>query len=313
MDSLASSPTSATAETATAGSRARKALLLANSHARRVSQGLSAAIDQLQAIGLEVRLEKGRRPRDFRSHIQRHGGHSDLVIVAGGDGTLNAAAEGIVEAGLPLGVLPLGTANDLARTLGLPTQLDAACQAIAAGHTRQIDVGWVNGKHFFNVASIGLSVSITAELSGASKRRWGVLAYLITAARVLRRSRPFHAEIGCGGTTSQIKTVQITVGNGRFYGGGNVVAQHAAIDDQVLDLYSLEIGHWWQMVWLARALRTGCLAGKPCVRTISGQEFQVRTHRRRAINTDGEITAFTPATFRVVPKAVSVFVPEPQS
>ena len=270
---------------------------------------MEPALDRLRASGLDLSikaLEKAARCADC---IRDQRDRADLVIVAGGDGTLNAAADALVETGLPLGILPLGTANDLARTLGIPADLEVACEIIRAGHTRRIDVGRVNDKHFFNVASLGLSVGITRELTRDVKRRWGVLAYAIAAAKVLWAARPFAAEIHHDGLIHRTSTVQITVGNGRFYGGGMAVADDAAIDDQRLDLYSLEIDHWWRLLRLFRALRTGSLANRTGVLTLTGDEFEIRTRKPRRINTDGELTTSTPARFRLVPQAVTVFAP----
>src|SRR4051812_19186273 len=120
----------------------RRALLLVNRHARHGRDKAGEAAGLLEAEGLavtEAPLGEGPGPSDL---IRRPRGRVDLVVVGGGDGTVSAAAEGLLEAGLPLGVLPLGTANDLARTLGLPTGLAAACRVIAAGHTRRVDLGW---------------------------------------------------------------------------------------------------------------------------------------------------------------------------
>jgi diacylglycerol kinase family enzyme len=111
-----------------------------------------------------VQRECGTREQ-LSALIREHGGEVDLVAVAGGDGTMNAAAEGLVATGLPLGILPTGTANDLARTLGIEADLEAAVKVIAAGHTRRIDLGLVNGHPFFNVASMGLSAELASMLT----------------------------------------------------------------------------------------------------------------------------------------------------
>src|SRR5205085_2639746 len=150
--------------------------------------------------------------------------------------------------------------NDLARTLGIPTDLAAACDVIAQGHTQAIDLGWVNGKHFFNAASLGLSVKITRRLKRGDKSRWGVLAYLFAAAQVLLRARPFAAEIRAGDQRWPVRTVQVAVGNGKHYGGGMTIAEDARIDDGTLRLYSLEVRRWWQLIPLLPALRAGTLA-----------------------------------------------------
>lgn len=287
----------------------KRSLLLVNRHSRRGEKALSQAVDQLQALGLELIEESAEHPQDLPEAIRRYKDQVDLVIVGGGDGTLNAAVEGLVDTQLPLGILPLGTANDLARTLRIPTSIPEACNIIAQGVVQHIDLGWVNGKHFFNVASLGLSVQITRQLTKEVKRKWGVLAYAATALQVMSKALPFPAEIRVNGESINVKTIQIAVGNGRYYGGGMAVAYDATIDDQRLDLYSLETKHWWEIVGLLPAMRQGRHLTLPGVRALHGQEIEVLTHRRRPINTDGEITAYTPAKFRVIPKALPVLVP----
>ncbi len=287
----------------------RRALLLLNRHARKSQQQADAAISHLQSLGLNLLKEEIEHPQQVSEMIRKHRDNVDLAIIGGGDGTLNAAIVGLVETQLPLGILPLGTANDLARTLNIPATLPDACKIIVAGKTQQIDLGWVNGHYFFNVASLGLSVQITRNLTKTMKKRWGVLAYAVTALTVLARSRPFNAVIRVGETSEKLKTVQIAVGNGRFYGGGMAVATDASIHDERLDVYSIGIEHWWQMLALLPALRKGQQASTTWVQGWEGQEFYVYTRRPRSINTDGEITTSTPAHFRVIPKSLSVIIP----
>ena len=290
----------------------QKALLLVNRHARRGQLDLAAAINFLKELGLVLIEESTDHPEQLSNLIRSYQDKVDLVIIGGGDGTLNAAIEGLIATSLPFGILPLGTANDLARTLAIPTNLSEACQVIARGLTKQIDVGRVNDKYFFNVASLGLSVQITQKLTKEAKRRWGLLAYAATTLQVIWQSRPFRAEILVPGEALRVRTIQIAVGNGRHYGGGMVIAQDAAIDDQRLDLYSLETKQWWQILALLPTMRKGNHAMLPGVRVLQGQEFEIRTSRPRPINTDGEITTHTPAKFTVIPKALTVFVsPKP--
>lgn len=286
-----------------------RALLLVNRHARQGQKGLSEAIQYLKTLEFDLIEESTEDPQHLAEVILRYKYQVDLVIIGGGDGTLNAAVDALIETQLPLGILPLGTANDLARTLGIPNSLNEACKIIGDGHLQRIDLGCVNGKHFFNVASMGLSVKITQRLTKEVKRRWGVFAYAATALQVLLEARPFTAEIAINGELVRVKTVQIAVGNGRYYGGGMAVADDATIDDQRLDLYSLEIEHWWQVILLLPAMRRGRHIHWQSVRSLQGQEIEVHTRKPRPINTDGEITTYTPAHFRVIPKAIAVFVP----
>ena len=190
----------------------------------------------------------------------------------------------------------MGTANDLARTLGIPDDLDAAADVILAGHRRRIDLGTVNGEPFFNVASIGLATELARELSSDLKRRWG-------RARLRHRRDPgagarprrFTAWITENGETIRTRTMQIAVGNGRFYGGGTVVAEHAAIDDGHLDLYSLEMRTVWRLALMLRSFRSGEHGAWSEVTTLRGTEFEIRTGSPRPVNADGEIVAETPA------------------
>jgi len=295
-----------------------RALLLVNRHARRGKDDLLQAIQSLQELGFALREESTEHPEHLAEVIQRYRDQVDMVIVGGGDGTLNAAVQGLVGMHLPLGILPLGTANDLARTLGIPPSVPEACQIIAGGQLRSIDLGWVNGQYFLNTASMGLSVKITRNLTSEAKRTWGVLAYAATAIQVLLKARPFQAEIRWRAPNSEkeesvlVKTLQIAVGNGLYYGGGMAVAHDADVDDQRLDLYSLEVDHWWEVIFALPALRKGTQFQLPNIRTIEAQEIEVFTRKPRSINTDGEITTMTPAHFRVIPHALSVFVPKPQ-
>ncbi|MBF1988216.1 lipid kinase [Fischerella thermalis] len=287
----------------------RRALLLVNRQSRQGQKRLSEVMSCLVEQGFELIAASAENPQHFSDVIRRYQHQVDLVIVGGGDGTLNAAVDTLVETNLPLGILPLGTANDLARTLKIPNSLPEATKVIANGKVQRIDLGEVNGKCFFNVASLGMSVKITQRLTKEVKRRWGIFAYAFTAVKVIWESRPFSAEIRLPDQSIKVKTVQIAIGNGRYYGGGMAVAPDAMIDDQRLDLYSLEIRYWWEIIPLLPRMRQGRHINARNVRALQAQEIEIYTRKPRPINTDGEITTYTPAYFRVIPKAVAVFVP----
>lgn len=287
---------------------ARRALVVANPKSRQGATGLDPALEVLASAGLTVR----RVSSDGGSLAEVIAGEAeacDLVVVAGGDGSMSAAAPAVMAADKPLGILPTGTANDLARTLGLPTDLVGAAHVIAAGRTRRIDLGEVNGHPFFNVASLGISARLADALTGPAKKRWGRLSYPLALARTLLDSRPFHATIVHDGESERIRTLQIAVGNGRHYGGGMVVEENARIDDGVLDLYSLEFDRVWKLLLAAGTFAKGRHGVWRDVRTARGTAFEVHTRRPRPINADGELVTFTPARFRVLPGAIAVFAP----
>ncbi|MBL8565833.1 MAG: lipid kinase [Hyphomicrobiaceae bacterium] len=287
----------------------RRALLLVNRNARRGAAPIESVIARLGQRGIETSIETFATPAEASDDIVRRRGAFDCVIIAGGDGTLSSAARGIRETGLPMGILPMGTANDLARTLEIPEDLARAADIIAAGRTRRIDVGSVNGHLFFNVASIGLSADLARNLCRDTKRRWGRLGYAVAAIGALASARPFSTWITSKDGTVRVKTMQIAVGNGRHYGGGNVVHYAARIDDGHLDLYSLEVRSVWKLALMAPSFRAGGHGAWKEVRTAHCVAFDVETRRPRSVNADGEIVTTTPARFEVHPAAVEVYVP----
>ncbi len=286
-----------------------RALLLVNRHSRQGQQRLPEAISCLEKLGFNLIEESTEHPQHVPEVIQKYKHQVDMIIIGGGDGSLNAAVDALVNTQLPLGILPLGTANDLARTLGIPSSIPEACKIIAQGQQRYIDLGLVNEKYFFNVASLGVSVKITQQLTKQAKRRWGIFAYLFIALQVMWEAKPLSAEIRLQGKSIRTKTVQIAVGNGLYYGGGMAVVHDAKIDDQRLDIYSLEMQHWWQIIPLLPAMRRGRHFNSKSVRAFHAQEIEIYTRKPQPINTDGEITTYTPACFRVIPKALGVFAP----
>ncbi|MGU3422193.1 lipid kinase [Methylobacterium sp. D54C] len=287
----------------------RRALLLCNAKARNGALDLDEVREILRAGGIEP--EEPPPEADCRDVIRERAGAVDLVILGGGDGTMNYAAPALVASGLPFAILPLGTANDLARSLNLPLDPLAAARFIPTAQARPVDLGWVNGHYYFNVASIGFSAELAGELTSESKKTWGVLGYAVAAVRVLRRVRPFTVTIEHDGVVEKVTTIQVSVGNGRHYGGGMTVEESAAVDDGKLDFYSLEIKHWWRLLALLPALRRGTHGRAADVRAFHTQEIRLSTRRPRPVNTDGELTTRTPAHFKVFPKILQVLAPEP--
>ncbi len=284
------------------------ALLLINPHSRQGKTRLATIQFHLETAGFQLKQETIQSRDEISPLIRKYQDQVDCVIVGGGDGTLNAAIAGLIETQLPLAILPLGTANDLARTLNIPFSLPEACDVIATGNYQTIDIGKVNHQYFFNVASMGLSVEITNQVTQSAKRRWGILAYALSALRVLWQSPLFQATIHHNGSTEVIKTLQILIGNGRHYGGGMTVVHDAAINDQRLDLYSLEIRHRWEIVCLLPNLFWGKYP-KNKVRLLQAQQYDIETTIPYPINTDGEITTQTPAQFMIIPNALKVITP----
>ncbi|MCF6369955.1 lipid kinase [Rhizobium halophilum] len=288
---------------------AKPALLLVNPRSRRGNESLPEVRRLLQLSGLSfVELPPGYGGTTSHA-IEEYAASIDSVIVGGGDGSLNNAAPGLLKTDLPLGVLPLGTANDFARTIALPQDLAGAVEVIARGNTRKIDLGEANGHPFFNVASVGFSVDLARSLTEKAKKRWGKLGYGVVAARLLAGSRLFTATLEHDGEVEELRTMQVAVGNGRFYGGGMTVHADATATDGMLDFYSLEVDHWWRLLALLPSLRKGTHGDWRDVRVFSTKGLTLRTSRPQPVNLDGEIKTETPVTFGIREEAISVFTP----
>src|ERR1700759_2463898 len=138
----------------------RSALLVVNAHSRRGAGAAETVTRVLREASVPVIPRDCERASDLSDLIRATKRDIDSVIIGGGDGTLNAALPGLLETALPLGIIPLGTANDLARTLGIPIDPAAAAHIVARGALQRVDIGEVNGYPFFNVASIGFGVHL---------------------------------------------------------------------------------------------------------------------------------------------------------
>jgi len=170
-------------------------LLLVNNKARRGQEAIEPVMQRLEEGGLSVTFEPFSALPEIARDIMRLRDRADLVVVGGGDGSVSSAALAVMESGLPMGIIPLGTANDLARTLDIPMDLLEAADVIVGGSTRPVDVGTVNGHAFFNVASIGLSSDLAQGLDPVLKKRFGRLGYALAAIKVLAKAGHFKARI----------------------------------------------------------------------------------------------------------------------
>ncbi|MGA7569266.1 MAG: YegS/Rv2252/BmrU family lipid kinase [Candidatus Aquilonibacter sp.] len=234
---------------------------------------------------------------------------ADCIICAGGDGTLLGAIESAITRALPLGIVPLGTFNDLARTLGIPLDVRGAVHTIAAHHERAIDAARVNGQYYVNEASIGISSRVTRLQTTELKQRFGFWGVIATAFSALRYARPIRAEVRLDGKSERLRTIQLTVANSPHF-GGFLHVDGVAIDDGCLELYSVDIRHLYQAFTIAHAMLTRRPFDVPGLRVLRSQCFEVVTRRPHHITADGEPAGTTPAVFEVFPKALRVFAPQ---
>lgn len=288
----------------------RKALLIVNPNSRRGGEtDLVAVTKRLEGSGFEIIQRESRSAEECARDLDRYCDEVDVVIVAGGDGTVSSVASSVYRHKKPLAILPLGTANDLARSLSIPEDLLAAGQLVVENTLRHVDLGLVNGHYFFNAVNIGLGTEVTHHLTKEVKRTWGVFSYLRTLKDTLSRKKSFRVWISVDGRTYRQRSIHITVGNGRYYGGGNVIDENAEIDSGMLCLYSIRPQPLWKLVWLAPLLRFGKQRLASQTFTASGVRVEITTTRPLEVHADGELVTHTPAKLEIIPRALAVYAP----
>lgn len=271
-----------------------RALLILNEKSRLGAREAPLVYRTLEGHGIQY--ERNPSARDV-----------DVVIAAGGDGTVVWSLPVAIARGVPLAVIPLGTFNDLARTLGIPLDVRGACAAILSGKKRRIDVGRVNGIYFVNEASVGLTTRIARKQTPEVKQRLGVLGVISTTLQSLNQTRPFSVELEYDGTVERFRTVQLTIANSAHF-GGIFERIDASIDDGWLDLYSIEVDSWVNALGVVRKMIMRDPTPGEGLRTRRSTRFVVRTGHQHHIAADGEPAGMTPATFDILPHAVDVIV-----
>ena len=171
----------------------------------------------------------------------------------------------------------------------------------------------INEHYFLNAAHIGLGVKVTSELTPEVKKKWGVFSYLKAAFSAFKKNRPFRVTIKANGKEHKLRSIQVAIGNGRFYGGGNVIDEKSKIDDGALCLYSLAPSSIWELLKNAVFLRYGKHSYIPTCFTGSAKRIEIKTRRPKEIIADGEPISTTPALFEVIPNALEVIRSAPNT
>jgi YegS/Rv2252/BmrU family lipid kinase len=289
----------------------KRVLVAVNSRARRGRNARDAITQALRARGHEVLPIALSARRALSAAIVAHRAEVDAVVVGGGDGTLLGAIAGLIETQLPLLILPVGTINELARTLGVPADPNAVAALLDEGERIRIDAGCVNGVYYFNEASVGLSTRVARMQTGKLKRALGMLVIPVTTLRALRWLRPLHLEITAdGGSTHSLRTVQLTVANSYRF-GGVVENPEGSLEDGKLWLYSIDVRNWRDALGVAAAVAMRRFAHSGGVVAATGRRFSIRSRHggRHRVYADSELVTRLPAEFTIAPSAVVVAVP----
>ncbi|MCB1972236.1 MAG: YegS/Rv2252/BmrU family lipid kinase [Geminicoccaceae bacterium] len=293
-------------QTRTSRDRDRTCLLLVNPAARSGQAGAARAADLLKRERLIVDEPSIDSPDAMRAAIaaSKH----DIIVVGGGDGTIATVAQSLLDAKRTVGLLPLGTANDLARSLGIPANLDDAVAVIAHGVARPIDMGVVNGRLYFNAVTLGLGPQVRRTHEATDKQLLGVFNYPRAIIQTMLDREYFQAEITCDGKRASARLLHIGVVNGRYHGGGLPAHEDATIDDGLLHLYAVRAATPLRYLRLLPSLMLG-RDDNPDILRIAGASIRIETKKPMPATADGEEVESTPLDLSCRPGALTMMVP----
>jgi len=234
----------------------------------------------------------------------------ELPVVMSGDGLVGAVGGAMAGAATPLGVVPGGRGNDLARVLGIPDDPEAAVATVLAGETRQIDVGEVNGKRFLGIASVGFDSEANRRANETRFLR-GNLVYAYAALRALAGWKPARFTIAVGEERVRLSGYSVCVANSKAYGGGMFIAPDAELDDGEFDIVTIgEVGKLRFAGNLPKVFK-GTHVEADEVRVFRASHLELSASKPFAVYADGEHLTDLPASLRVLPRALNVLAPAP--
>lgn len=239
----------------------------------------------------------------------------DVLIAAGGDGTINEVIQPIVGTDVRLGILPVGTANVFAMEVGIATSLpmlaqnlEHAARVLVEGATAAIDVGRANDRAFIMVAGVGFDAEVVRLVDFHTKQRLKGFAYIWQALRHLARYQGHVASITLDETTMRTRLVMATVSNTRLY-AGVPLAPKARLTDGLLDVTLFQGRHWAALLWAALKTPFHWRAGLPPIMRQQVRRVVIETTPPLPVQVDAEVHGTTPVTIEVAPKALHVILP----
>lgn len=288
----------------------KQAILIVNAMSRKGADVFDEACEKLRAAGVElIEAHAVEKPEDMDKTVIDAIAKADMVIVGGGDGSLSTNVDHFVGKDTVFAILPLGTANSFAKTLGIGDNLDAAVDTIANGKRKRIDLGMIDDDYFANAAALGLSPLIADTVPHNLKRYFGMVGYMLWAIRVAFRFRPFRLRITTDdGTMHKVWATETRIANGTHHGGVELV-ESQELDSGDIVIQAVTGKSLWGLAWSWFATLFKLSQREQTVTEWRGHELKLEARPTQKISIDGEIAAETPVMVRVADACIEVAAP----
>ena len=287
-----------------------QAVLIAKTDSRHGLEAFGLVSAGLQKRGFSIaEAHKVADRRELKKRVRGavRSGHR-LIVVAGGDGTQTTAVGELAYTDAVLGVIPAGTGNSFALSLGIKSDIEEAIEVIARGRVCEVDLGVVNGTYFANFATIGMSAEIGADTPKWLKRITGPVAYGISAIGPLVTGRAFRAKVFWEKNALRLETFQMIIANGRYFGETPVVPD-ASITDGRLTFFTTAGARRMDILRMYFAFLRDKQTELPDAHYFQTKKIKIKTSKPQPIALDGSSFGTTPAKFSIAKKALKVMVP----
>lgn len=292
----------------------RRAVLVVNTMSRRGRHLFKDAKRLLTERGVLLEAtypvrKPSRLPEIVRQTVAD--GHK-FIIVGGGDGTISSVVDYLAFTDVLFGLLPLGTANSFARSLGIPLDLEETIDVLLNGRVARVDLGKIGEDYFANAAAIGLPSRVGQGIPHGLKRTLGRLGYLLYASYRLLRFEPFRCTLTCGGERITLDALELRIANGGYL-GGVLVAEDASVHSRDLVIQVIKGRSKWTLIkaWLLWGF--GSKPGDRDLEVIRTQDMLIECQPRQRVSIDGEVLARTPIRASIARAALRMMLPRESS
>jgi|UPI0003B71094 diacylglycerol kinase (ATP) len=289
-----------------------KTLLLINPHAgnNEFSQHIGRLFSKFRHALGSIEVVHTNHPGDGARAITSQAADVDLIIAAGGDGTVHECINALsqLEQRPVFGILPTGTCNDFSRTLGIPQTIDEAVETLLEGRVEAIDVGKHDDRYFLNFWGIGLITQVSEQIDSEIKKQFGRIAYYLSALHTIQEQRSFHVEVNGDGGHYKGEAVMVLVGNGSYVGGVEAYFPHSQVNDGLLDVLIFKELSLSAVTSLTYSMFTAEKPSAEGLISFKTPHLEVITEPGLKVDCDGEKNTFTPTRLQVLPGHLRMLV-----